>query len=481
VLVVKHLKEERNDEPDRRLDLSTDQPIVKPEASAHSKDHVPSLLARPGSAPSLPKSCFKPSRHIPTPPRSAPRLDVGTRHTTTPSSRSLNASESARRNSTPENSPAQLINLRERAEADGGSNLRPMAHRSLSKIEISNVDLLWGRLFDQNFNPTRRLSQLLRGLANYITKEFHPKRGFLVTPEKMAAFYQYYPMEDEVYPLFSIFKSQSHNTLSELFQKLNCEHFLAQEDPSMQPTIPALSPTGFERWMTVWILAYPDQEARRLKKVVATLPIDADNEVSDGKAERIPTEISRSLFPNKENSEFRNILNEAMSNVTESFDISRWRKLSKPVPQTSQMPQLKAQGTVSSLKSPSFTSQHSSIEIQSRKEFVSHAFTRAISPDEVNPPSEILIVKSLPIDASEEDLKSVFSELPGYIRLGFYTGSSSCFVHFEDISDAENALRDLRGSFPVNHIKYSDACISFADNILSPRSAHRRGSSKNLI
>jgi hypothetical protein len=40
--------------------------------------------------------------------------------------------------------------------------------------------------------------------------------------------------------------------------------------------------------MTTWILAYPDQEASRLEKVVLSMPIDADGETVDGKPERLP-------------------------------------------------------------------------------------------------------------------------------------------------------------------------------------------------
>jgi hypothetical protein len=39
--------------------------------------------------------------------------------------------------------------------------------------------------------------------------------------------------------------------------------------------------------MTTWILAYPDQEAKRLEKIVVSMPINADEPV-DGKPERLP-------------------------------------------------------------------------------------------------------------------------------------------------------------------------------------------------
>jgi hypothetical protein len=35
-------------------------------------------------------------------------------------------------------------------------------------MELSTVDQKWGRLFDNEGNPTQRLGQFLRGLANHI-------------------------------------------------------------------------------------------------------------------------------------------------------------------------------------------------------------------------------------------------------------------------------------------------------------------------
>lgn len=44
---------------------------------------------------------------------------------------------------------------------------RPGAGRS-SSVELSTIDQKWGRLFDTEGNPTQRLGQFLRGLANHI-------------------------------------------------------------------------------------------------------------------------------------------------------------------------------------------------------------------------------------------------------------------------------------------------------------------------
>ena len=40
--------------------------------------------------------------------------------------------------------------------------------RTYSTVELSTIDQKWGRLFDKEGNPTKRLGQFLRGLANHI-------------------------------------------------------------------------------------------------------------------------------------------------------------------------------------------------------------------------------------------------------------------------------------------------------------------------
>lgn len=44
---------------------------------------------------------------------------------------------------------------------------RPGASRS-GNVELSTIDQKWGRLFDMEGNPTQRLGQFLRGIANHI-------------------------------------------------------------------------------------------------------------------------------------------------------------------------------------------------------------------------------------------------------------------------------------------------------------------------
>ena len=78
---------------------------------------------------------------------------------------------------------------------------------------------------------------------------------------------------------------------------MRCQHHLIQEHPAEQPYIPALTPEGFQEWMTAMILAYPDVEYERLAKAVLDMPISN----ADDRKERFPKEIPRRMFPQVEN------------------------------------------------------------------------------------------------------------------------------------------------------------------------------------
>jgi hypothetical protein len=217
--------------------------------------------------------------------------------------------------------------------------------------------------------------------------------------------------------------------------------------------------------MTAWILAYPDQEDRRLKEMVNALPIGVKDKTQDGNPGSLLKQITSRLVPSKVNPDDRKLLDTAISKCLENvYPIERR--------QSSMTDALKPP------RSRSMTPTISFPPIQSYERLRGQADSRPISPSQLNPPSEVLIIENLPSNAFEEELKSMFFEQPGYKRLGFYQGLS-CLVYFEDVADAENALRELNSSIPVNHVKYGGVRISFAENVLSLRSAQRRGSSKN--
>lgn len=120
----------------------------------------------------------------------------------------------------------------------------------------------------------------------------------------------------------AIFLAQSNEQISRLYQDLGCEHHLIQDRPSDPPSVPALTPLGFAHWMTIHILAYPEEEARRLKMVVLSLPIDADGVTLDGKPERLPKQISRHLFPQNEDRRPRKRIENAISDFFDNLGTS---------------------------------------------------------------------------------------------------------------------------------------------------------------
>jgi hypothetical protein len=67
------------------------------------------------------------------------------------------------------------------------SDRRPAVSRTYSTAELSTIDQKWGRLFDSEGTPTKRLGQFLRGLANHIINDFPPRKSIVITPAKMAA------------------------------------------------------------------------------------------------------------------------------------------------------------------------------------------------------------------------------------------------------------------------------------------------------
>ncbi|KUJ18293.1 uncharacterized protein LY89DRAFT_45107 [Mollisia scopiformis] len=203
---------------------------------------------------------------------------------------------------------------------------RPTAGRTYSTTELSTIDQKWGRLFDRDGNATTRLGQFLRGLANHIIDDFEPKKSIVVTPAKMATYYENHALDKEPHPLATIFKAQQHEHISRLYQDIGCEHHLVQDDPRSAPIVPSLTPVGFAQWMTIHILAYPEEESKRLNNVVLAMPIDADGDLVDGKPERLPKQISRYLLPERPDSKSRELLDEAITNFMNDLGSTSRRK-----------------------------------------------------------------------------------------------------------------------------------------------------------
>lgn len=190
--------------------------------------------------------------------------------------------------------------------------------------QLTAIDQKWGVLFDKDGESTKRMEHVVKGLANYIIEEFMPQNSIVIAPEKMAAFYSHHRLDKEVFPFAVLFKSRSkhlHEALESLYEDLGCQYFLAPADSRSRPSVPSLTPAGFKHWLVSFVQAYPDEEAKRLDKVVSALPIEADS-LLDGKPERLPKQISRYLLPEKPVRKVQKIVDEAMRNFTSDINNS---------------------------------------------------------------------------------------------------------------------------------------------------------------
>ena len=83
------------------------------------------------------------------------------------------------------------------------------------------------------------------------------------------------------------------SSISHLYRDFKCEHYLIQERPNERPKLPGLTSVGFERWVTLFVKAYPNAEFKRLQNALHEMAINNP----DNKEERFPKEIPRRLFP----------------------------------------------------------------------------------------------------------------------------------------------------------------------------------------
>ncbi|KAI9209695.1 uncharacterized protein BJ171DRAFT_417980, partial [Polychytrium aggregatum] len=89
-----------------------------------------------------------------------------------------------------------------------------------------------------------------------------------------------------------------------------------------------------------------------------------------------------------------------------------------------------------------------------------------------NLPCNTLYVGNLPMNASEDELRKIFSRCMGYKRMSFKLRPNGpmCFVEFEDVSYAALALQELNGQHLTSSMK-GGIRLSFSKNPLGVRSA----------
>ncbi|SCU87845.1 LADA_0E06524g1_1 [Lachancea dasiensis] len=109
------------------------------------------------------------------------------------------------------------------------------------------------------------------------------------------------------------------------------------------------------------------------------------------------------------------------------------------------------------------------------------------NPADQNPPCNTLYVGNLPPDATEHELRQLFSTQKGFRRLSFRNKNTNgnghgpmCFVEFEDVAHATRALAELYGrQLPrtnTNHNNKGGIRLSFSKNPLGVRGPSSRRS-----
>lgn len=93
--------------------------------------------------------------------------------------------------------------------------------------------------------------------------------------------------------------------------------------------------------------------------------------------------------------------------------------------------------------------------------------TRSFNPADQNPPCNTLYVGNLPPNSSEEELRQLFSKCRGYRRMSFRTKPQGpmCFVEFEDVVYATQAMNELQGYYLSSSVK-GGIRLSFSKNPL---------------
>ncbi|KAN0071221.1 hypothetical protein V8E54_010652 [Elaphomyces granulatus] len=169
--------------------------------------------------------------------------------------------------------------------------IRPTLPSRVPTLEVTTLEKIWGRLFD-NGKPTPRLGQFLRGIAVHLIEDYAPGNTIVIVPDKMQKFYEDTKVPSDNFPWQDVFDDRT-SEISRLYREIEVEHHLVQDNLNEKPDIPGLTPRGFERWATLLIQAYPDREFSRLQKAVLDMPISNP----DDKKERFPKELPRRLFP----------------------------------------------------------------------------------------------------------------------------------------------------------------------------------------
>ncbi|KAK2591747.1 hypothetical protein QQS21_010568 [Conoideocrella luteorostrata] len=301
--------------PDAKATRRPSSPSPSPSSRSTTESYIsaaPSSTSQP-QQPTYHGTLTPPSSRESS-PRRRPTVHFSTRHpvvlhhrsNSVVSSSSISASTSSSSSSDEEGDGCRSASHRETRRRLSLS----MAEDDGTTPRLSVVDKQWGTLFTEHGHPTRRLGLVLRGLANYIIREYEPSCSLVIPPNKLYTFYKKYRLDDEQFPFQGIFDYQSRHAIRNLellYQDLSCEYHLIQDHHHTRPSTPALTPTGLQTWLTAFIQASPGYEADRLSRILLDVPLETDSSFScsssytDQKPERLPKQLSRHLLPSSRN------------------------------------------------------------------------------------------------------------------------------------------------------------------------------------
>ncbi|KKZ64187.1 hypothetical protein EMCG_01535 [[Emmonsia] crescens] len=138
-------------------------------------------------------------------------------------------------------------------------------------------DEIRNQLFEKNGEPTSTMFDIMWNIGLHLYSSHWSNRSMAITPEKMLRYYQTEALSCDSYPWGDIFGQRSP-ALSFLYCEIGAEHILVQDRANGTPTVPALTPNGFGRWMGLFIKANPALEYMRIYQTVRKFPILHKNE-----------------------------------------------------------------------------------------------------------------------------------------------------------------------------------------------------------
>ncbi|KAI7886053.1 hypothetical protein K492DRAFT_188836 [Lichtheimia hyalospora FSU 10163] len=117
-----------------------------------------------------------------------------------------------------------------------------------------------------------------------------------------------------------------------------------------------------------------------------------------------------------------------------------------------------------SLSSPSYNTSTTTSTTTNNNNSINN---RPINPADQNPPCNTLYVGNLPANTGEDELRSLFSKCHAFKRMSFRNKAQGpmCFVEFEDVQHATQAMNELQGHCLSNSIK-GGIRLSFSKNPL---------------